>query len=178
MNSLLLNNNDAHRFFHISMRHCTHTLSQMNLRGFMTYKSTDELLKILKSTPSTSKLKHYVDSLSSDNAPLTFVEFLRQELTLQQISVSKLILLSQIQRNYAYQILDGKRNPSRDKVLSLCFALNLGLTKTQHALTLSNNSQLYSRHKRDSILIFALEKKLSVQAVNELLYEMGENTLS
>ncbi len=144
----------------------------------MAYKSTDELLKILRSTPNTSKLKHYMDALSSDNAPLTFVEFIHQELTLQQISVSKLISLSQIQRNYAYQILDGKRNPSRDKVLSLCLALNFDLPKAQHALTLSNNSQLYSRHKRDSVLIFALEKNLSVQAANELLYEMGENTLS
>ncbi len=144
----------------------------------MAYKSTDELLKILKSTPNTSKLKHYMDTLSSDNAPHTFVEFINQELTLQQMSVSRLISLSQIQRNYTYQILDGKRNPSRDKVLSLCLALNFDLAKTQHALTLSNNSQLYSRRKRDSVLIFALEKNLSVQDANELLYEMGENTLS
>ena len=45
------------------------------------------------------------------------------------------------------------------------------------SLTLSKNGQLYSKNKRDSILIFALEKKLSVMDANELLQEMGEPLL-
>lgn len=144
----------------------------------MTYKSTDELLKILKSTKTTSELRDYTDSLASENTPCSFSDFINTEILNRQIPVASLISLSQIQRNYAYQILDGRRNPSRDKVLAICLALNLDFTKTQHALTLSNNSQLYSKRKRDSILIFALEKHLSVQNTNELLFDMNELPLS
>lgn len=124
----------------------------------MKQKSTDELLKILKSTQSTYDLKHYTDLLSSENTPCKFSDFINKELSIRKISAATLISSSQIQRNYAYQILDGRRNPSKDKVLSICLALNLDLSQTQRALILSNNSQLYSRRKRDSILIFALEK--------------------
>ena len=144
----------------------------------MKQKSTDELLKILKSTQNTHDLKHYTDLLSSENAPCTFSDFINKEISIRKISAATLISLSQIQRNYAYQILDGRRNPSRDKVLSICLALNFDLLKTQRALTLSNNSPLYSRRKRDSIIIFALGKKLSVLDTNELLYEMNELPLT
>ena len=40
------------------------------------------------------------------------------------------------------------------------------------------NGQLYSKSKRDSILIFAIEKKLSVIDANALLEELGEPSLS
>lgn len=72
---------------------------------------------------------------------------------------AELIASAGIQRNYGYQILDGRRHPARDKVLSLCLALTLDVTETQRALTLTQNGQLYSKNRRDSILIFALEKK-------------------
>ena len=51
---------------------------------------------------------------------------------------------------------DGRRSPSRDKVISLCLALKLELPETQRALTLTKNGQLYSKNKRDSILIFEM----------------------
>lgn len=53
------------------------------------------------------------------------------------VTASKLISAAQIQRNYGYQILDGRRSPSRDKVISLCLALKLELPETQRALTLT-----------------------------------------
>ena len=77
-----------------------------------------------------------------------------------------------------YLLLDGRRSPSRDKVISLCLALKLELPETQRALTLTKNGQLYSKSKRDSILIFALGKKLSVIDTNVLLEEMNEPVLN
>ena len=73
---------------------------------------------------------------------------------------------------------DGRRSPSRDKVISLCLALKLELPETQRALTLTKNGQLYSKNKRDSILIFAFGKKLSVIDTNVLLEEMNEPVLN
>lgn len=144
----------------------------------MSYKSTDELTKLLKSAKTVPELEEYTRLLSIENSACTFSEFLNNEISARNIPVPDLIAASQIQRNYAYQILNGNRNPSRDKVLSLCLALHLNLTATQRALTLSSNSQLYSRNRRDSILIFALSKNMSVFDTNELLYEMKETPLT
>ena len=94
------------------------------------------------------------------------------------LTASELIREAHLQRNYGYQILDGKRNPSRDKVIALCLALHLNITDTQRALNISQNGQLYSKSRRDSILIFAIEKNLSVMDTNELLFEMNEPILT
>ena len=84
----------------------------------------------------------------------------------------KLIRLSGLDRGYVYDILAGKKNPSRDKVLALCFAMSLSADKTQKLLKSTGYAPLYVRMERDSIILFGLEHKLSVIEVNELLYEM------
>ena len=76
-----------------------------------------------------------------------------------------------LQRNYAYQIFDGSKKPSKDKVLQLSFALHLGLRETNNLLSLSNNGASYPKVKRVAIFIFALKHKLDVLQVNELLDE-------
>ncbi len=53
----------------------------------------------------------------------------------------------------------------------------MNLEETQRSLTLAGLGQLYPRRHRDSILIFALEHQLSVQQVNELLFEEQEAPL-
>jgi hypothetical protein len=40
-------------------------------------------------------------------------------------------------------------------------------------LKLAEKSQLYVKNKRDAIIIFALNKKLSMIELNELLFEEG-----
>lgn len=64
-----------------------------------------------------------------------------------------------------------------DKLLALCFAMTLTLDEVQHLLTIADVGILYPRVKRDSILIFALHKKLDVTTCNELLFEQNEPIL-
>lgn len=139
----------------------------------MTY-TTDELLKILHSTQSISELNKYTENLSEQNENLTISEYFTTYLRIHNILESDLIHSSLIQRNYAYQILNGTKQPGRDKVLALCLAAQMNYDETQRALALSDVGKLYPRRKRDSIIIFALNQKLSVQQTNELLYEENE----
>lgn len=144
----------------------------------MKEKTTGELMKLLTSTRNTAELKQYTDTLPEMAGTLNFPEYLNRQMRSRDMTAAKLIADAQIQRNYGYQILDGRRSPSRDKVISLCLALKTDLPETQRALTLTKNGQLYSKNKRDSILIFAIEKKLSVIDTNTLLEELGELSLS
>lgn len=139
--------------------------------------TTDELLKILHSTHTVSELNKYTENLSEQKDNLSLSEYFSSYFRLHDIQESDLIRSSQIQRNYAYQILNGTKNPGRDKVLALCLAAQMNYEETQRALMLADLGKLYPRRKRDSIIIFALNQKLSVQQTNELLYEENENIL-
>lgn len=143
----------------------------------VTTLTTQELLKMLRSTRSVSDLEKYAETLSTNNSFHTFSEYLCFILREHNITESTLIRNSQIQRTYAYQILNGIKNPGRDKVIALCLAAQMNLEETQRSLTLAGLGQLYPRRHRDSILIFALEHQLSVQQVNELLFEEQEAPL-
>lgn len=139
--------------------------------------TTQELLKMLRSTHSVSDLEKYTETLFTNNSFHTFSEYLCFILREHNITESTLIRNSQIQRTYAYQILNGTKNPGRDKVIALCLAAQMNFEETQRALTLAGLGQLYPRRHRDSILIFALEQQLSVQQINELLFEEQEAPL-
>lgn len=144
----------------------------------MTSKNTDELMHLLNETKNCAQLQTYTTALAQQAPLQTFSEYINSKMNEQNLSAAELIAASQIQRNYGYQILNGTRKPSRDKVLALCLALKLNLPDAGRALTLAQLGQLYPKNRRDSILIFSLNKRLSVLQTNELLLEMKEELLS
>ncbi|MCI9216583.1 MAG: XRE family transcriptional regulator [Dorea sp.] len=144
----------------------------------ITKKTTNELLKILSSIDSKATLQTFSEELRHSEKPLSFSEFLFKKIQEKGFTPGRLWEEAQIQRNYGYQILNGTKAPGRDKVLALCLSLNLSLEETQRALALANAGALYPRRKRDSILIFSLEKSLSVPDTNILLFDFSEELLS
>lgn len=133
--------------------------------------TTDELLKKLRSSRSEKAFKDYTSLLDRQPSCRTFAEYFQEYLNTHKLSESELIKASQVPRTYAYQILNGSKNPGRSKVLALCIAAGMSYEETQRALLLGNLVKLYPRRKEDSVIIFALEHQLSVQQTNELLYE-------
>ncbi len=133
--------------------------------------STDELLKILRSARSKKHLNEYKTMIEKQPAYPDFAEYLKAFLTEHKISEAALIKASLLPRTYAYQILNGSKNPGRNKVLALCIAAKMNYEETQRALALANVGKLYPRRREDAIIIFALERRLSVLQTNELLYE-------
>ena len=94
------------------------------------------------------------------------------------ISKNEAINNSAISQIYGYQIFSGKRpNPSRDKILQLIFGMSLNLEDSQRLLKLAGVSELYPRIKRDSIILFAINKDLTIEKCDELLFELGEKTI-
>lgn len=140
----------------------------------MNPKTTNELLNILLSVKNRKELKEYAEKLSDETIAVTFVEYMNTKMLEKGKTTSEVICESQIQRNYGYQILAGKRVPGRDKIISLCLALKLTVKETQRALTIVGLGQLYSKNRRDAILLFCLQKGLSVLETNEVLEDMGE----
>lgn len=140
-------------------------------------KTTNELLNELNAINTVASLNSFMENTARYKSDITFSTYMLNCLEKTGLTTPELIEKAQIQRNYAYQILNGTKNPGRDKVISLCLAMTFSLEETQRALTIAHEAVLYPKNKRDSILIFSINKNLSVPETNELLFELQEKTL-
>jgi len=143
----------------------------------MRQKTTEELLNIIKNKQSTQELETYADTYLESNNSQTIGEYLEQKIIEKKQSKKDVIKRSGISRTYAYQILQGTRQPSRNKVLAFCLSLSLSIEETGKALTINQSGKLYPRNKRDAIILYAINKQMNTMDTNILLYEMNEEVL-
>lgn len=78
---------------------------------------------------------------------------------------------------YFYEVISGKKKPSRDKIIRLLFGLQAELQDCQKILHLYEYRPLYPRIPRDSVFIYGFTHKLSLTQIQELLEKYGENQL-
>lgn len=138
-------------------------------------------------TKTTEELNHEIkvvtdveDFLKSNQENLiksTLAAHLETLLTQKGISRADVVRDSQLGRTYVYQIFSGEKNPSRDKLIAIAFGLHLSDKEAQALLKISKNRELYARDERDAIILFALQRNMSVLEVNELLFEHGFQVL-
>lgn len=136
-------------------------------------KSTEELLELLKKKRSFDEYLKETPEFITGGLPAC----LEQMLVEKGRKKADVIHGSQLDRNYAYQIFSGTRKPTRDKLLALGFGMGLSIEEMQKVLKTSEYPVLYVKNKRDSIILFGLDKQISVGEMNELLYEMGEDII-
>lgn len=143
----------------------------------MKEKQTQELLNVLKDTSSIASLEAIMDYKEDSFLDMTFAEYF-QSITPSTIDRAEYIKKANMHRTYGYQILNGQKMPGRDKVLALCLAAELTLDEVQHCLRYANQPQLYARNRRDAIIIYAINNKLSVQDTNSVLSDFQEEILN
>ena len=134
-------------------------------------KDTNDLFTELH---ENGNIKNYLRR-NRDEFVLPLGEYLENLLAQKNLTKQAVIEKSNVQREYAYHIFSGlKKNPSRPKILALAFAMELNLEETQYLLRYAKQSPLYPRNPWDSIIISAIEQKLTVLQTNELLNQLGE----
>ena len=136
-------------------------------------KKTGDLEQLLKHD-SKHDLKNFIEQSESVTFSLYFDSLIEK----YQISKSLCITKSNLDRTYAYQIIQGKRHGSKDKIVQLALGINCTIEECNKLLILSDNAILYPKNKRDAILIYALENKLNVFQTNELLMELDVKILN
>lgn len=131
-----------------------------DLENALKHASRDNLGQIYQKI-QTPSFPHAIDNL----------------LAQKNINRSELIKKTNLDRTYAYQILNGDKNGSKDKILQICIALSCTVKETNQILTISNNAKLYAKTKRDSLIIFALNNNYSVLETNDLLLMYNQEPL-
>ena len=87
------------------------------------------------------------------------------------------ILKSGIERSYFYHIISGNKHPSRNMILRIGICVNADYAEMNRLLRLSGQPALYSKLRRDALLIYAIGSKMSMAQANALLLENGEPPL-
>lgn len=137
-------------------------------------KSTGELLELLKKSKS---IEGYIEANTENFQEISLGEYLNNILIQKQLSKSEAIKKSNLNNIYAYKIFSGERNPERNKLLCLCFGLNMNFDETQRTLKIAGCGALYPRIRRDSIIIFAINEQADLITCNEMLYELNEEII-
>jgi hypothetical protein len=132
---------------------------------------TDTLLQKLLRTTSLKKFFHRY-SESAYGFP-SFSEHLSIICAEKETVPERVIKKSDIERTYGHQIFNGRKKPSRDKVIQLAFGFGMSFDETQRLLTLARKSTLHPKVKRDAVIIYALERDFGIKAVNDTLFELS-----
>lgn len=138
-------------------------------------KSTDELMNEIK---QTGEIKKFIEKNEAEFTDKPLHEMLNEIITEKKLKKSEVIKGSGLNRVYAYQILAGKKSPSRDKLIAFCFGLQLDVDGANSLLKSAGMPVLYARNKRDSIIIFAINSRKNVFLANDLLFENGFEILT
>ena len=127
--------------------------------------------KILKS----DNLKEFLDLHKNDINMTSFSNALHSFIEAKEMKNTEFFTASGLNESYGYQLLNGKRQPSRDKALQSSFGLSLNVAETNSLLRLAEKSELYVRNKRDAIILYAINNSLTLLETNLLLD--GENEI-
>ena len=137
-------------------------------------KNTDDLQQELISSPNLSNFlsdnqEHFYNESVAD--------LLNQLFTSKNISKAALAKQAGMSEIYLHQIFAGRRNPSRNRLLCICYGLGASPEETQELLKHCGLAQLYPRLRRDAIILYGLVHGISLFEINDKLFMEDEETL-
>lgn len=140
----------------------------------MAEKNTNDLQQELMGSPNLNAfLSENQEKFSVDSIP----DLLNRLFEKRELSKAALAKRSGMSEIYLHQIFAGRRNPTRSRLICLCYGLNATLEETQELLKLCGLAQLYPRIKRDTIIMYGIIHGVSLFEINDKLFEEDEETL-
>ncbi|MCM1273530.1 MAG: helix-turn-helix domain-containing protein [Clostridium sp.] len=134
-------------------------------------KSTNELLELLQNLD----IEKFKQSDSFQNINIS--DYLNDLLAKSGIQTKDLIIRLNMERSYTYQILNGRRQPTRNFLIRIAFLCKLSIDETQRLLNVGHRPILYPRNKFDAAVLYCLQHQLDVEQLNQLLNDIGETPL-
>ena len=140
----------------------------------MNDKNTDTLQQELM---STNNLDLFLTENDASFRDVPLQEAIQRIFDEKGMSKAQLAKQSGISEVYLHQLFSGRRFPSRSRLLCLCFGLGATVDEAQSLLQQARHAPLYSRDRRDAIIIFALSHHMTLFEVNDKLFTENLDTL-
>lgn len=136
--------------------------------------STDRLHEQIKRANSFSEFweRHKKQIV---HQPLS--EYLCELLDEKGLKRSDVVVRTGLDKAYVYQIFAGKKHPSRNKLITMAFGMKFNEEETQRMLQLSGYRELWPKDERDALLLFAIQRGMSLEEVHTELERYGFDPL-
>ncbi len=149
-------------------------------------KDTASVLQSLKNVTTLSAGLNAISQNTGNFTEMSFSDYFNRYLAdHQDLKLSAIIKDSGVSRQYAYDVINGIKSASRDRIIALCFAAGMDLDETNHALIYAHHNTLYAKNRRDAVMIVAITSKAggsnacsSVTDLSILLDEQGHDPLN
>lgn len=140
--------------------------------------TTTRLSNILKDVHTDRQAEKFIRQYAGKSPDATLHDYLNSMIAEKDLKISDLIRRSGLNENYAYPILNGRKNPARDKVLALCIACGMSIKETNHALKLADKGSLHPKYSRDAYIMICINNGMTdVTEVNLYLDSKGQTIL-
>ena len=139
-----------------------------------TKKATDELEKLLQ---SRIKLSKYLQENEDQFICRDIASYINGLLKKQHISKAEAARRAKMSDVFLFQIISGRRNPSRDRLICLSLGIGCTISETQQMLKLAQYAPLYAKDRRDAIIMYGINNGWTVPQVNDALFDEKEETL-
>ena len=137
-------------------------------------KNTDGLRQELMDSTDLSQFLSRNQEQFVDKSVAELLNHLFEKKNISKAVLAKQAGMSEI---YLHQIFAGRRTPSRNRLLCLCYGLEASIEETQELLRLCGMAELYPKLKRDAIIYYGLLHKLDLFVINDKLFDENEDTL-
>lgn len=140
----------------------------------MEKKSADNLKQDLMDMADLDK---FLEENQEEFSNEIFLNLLKDLLEKKKISKAALAKKAGMSEVYLHQIFAGKRRPSRNRLLCLCYGLGTSVDEAQDMLRQCGMAQLYPKMKRDAIIWYGLAHQVELFDINDKLYTEDLETL-
>lgn len=140
-------------------------------------KDTAQLENEIENIGNNQDIEAYLCMNQESMRSFSLPEYLEHLLEQKGLTKAEVIERSKLDKVYAYHIFSGRKRPGREKILALAIAMELSVEETQFLLYCAGVRQLYVRNPWDSVIFYALKKKMKIIDVNCLLMQLGENVV-
>lgn len=137
-------------------------------------KDTDALQQELMGALSLDQfLSENQDQFLSEQVARDLLDLCREKHR-SKAALAKRSCLSEV---YLHQVFSGRRKPSRNRLICLCFGLQASLEETQTLLKRAGYAQLYPRGQRDAVIQHGMVHGVPLVELNQTLFDRSMETL-
>ena len=140
----------------------------------MTRKNTNQLLQELMDTNDLHRVLTENDASFREDGLTDALQRLFEERSMAKTTLAKSSGISEV---YLHQVFSGRRCPSRNRLLCVCFGLGASVEDAQGLLRQARHAPLYTRDRRDAIILYGLSHSMTLFQINDKLFTEKLDTL-
>ncbi len=132
--------------------------------------------QLLNKISQTKDIHQFIERYDEEFIHISPIEYLKEILIQKNMTPAEVAKKSG-QGEYVYKVFRGERKPGRDVLIAIGIGMQISITEMQYLLRRTKLAQLDPRDKRDSIILYSLKEKQTIEQLNDLLYEFRQPTL-